>query len=103
VKKSAKKNVVLQLVTGGMDMNLYIQAEDTLLNRFCVPIQVTSRQLRLIIIKPSTIPIMTAVPPPTIQIPLALSIFQFCTIDKSKHNICNYILSNHSLLNAHGN
>jgi hypothetical protein len=36
--KSAKKNVVLRLVTGGMDMNLYMQAEHALLNRFCVPI-----------------------------------------------------------------
>jgi len=74
VKKSTKKNVVLGLVTGGMDMNLYIQAEDAILNRFCVPIQVMSRQLRLIIIKPSIIPIITAALPPTIQIPLALSI-----------------------------
>lgn len=89
--------MVLGLVTGGMDMNLYIQAEDTLLNRFCIPIRVTSRPLRLIISKPWTVPIITAVLSPTIQIPLALLPFQFHTIDKSEHNICKYILSNQPL------
>jgi hypothetical protein len=37
-RESAKKIVVLGLVTGGMDMNLYMQAEYALLNRFCVPL-----------------------------------------------------------------